>query len=437
MKISKPITIHQRSFKSISDHSSDALDPDCLFVQTTLNKRFHHTISQNQSIHQDQLYQHFTLPAHIIGITGTNGKTTTAALIAHILLSHHYKVALLGTRGFFINGEQKRLKGLTTPTVLELYALLEEASDCDFFVMEVSSHAIAQNRIASIPFAAKILTNITSDHLDFHQTLQEYIRIKNSFFDDNSIQIINSDEPNASIQTKTTYGIKNQADFFAQNFSISPSISAQIHSPTSSTSLTLKMCGLHNLYNVLAAITCISKLTPLSLEQISHSLLSFVGVEGRMEILSTTPLIIVDFAHTDDGMKKILESFEGQKIVVVFGAGGDRDKSKRPKMGHIADQYALKIYLTSDNPRSEDPQVIIDEIAQGITNQHKIISRNPDRFASIQEAIHNLQPDEILFVLGKGDEQYQIIQDQLIPFDDREVIRSVLESTQTTKKDNL
>lgn len=430
MKIQKKIFANQQSFESISDCSIDAQkDSKCLFVQTTLNARFCDEVPLAQSINENELGEYFLLPSKIIGITGTNGKTTTASMIAHILMQNQYKVALLGTRGFFINGEQKRAKGLTTPTVLELYALLEEARECDFFVMEVSSHAIVQNRIASLKFDAKVLTNITSDHLDFHKTLEEYIRVKNSFFDDTSLQIINSDELNAQIKgAKITYGVKNGGDFCASEITILPMISAQIHSHHSFFKMTLPMCGLHNLYNALACIACVSSLTSLSFTQIVSSLEHFGGVEGRMEIISSSPLIIVDFAHTHDGMEKILESFKNQKIAIVFGAGGDRDKSKRPKMGAVAEKYATKIYITSDNPRSENPQEIIQEIIQGMSQKDKIISCNPDRLQSIQKAIQDLKEDEILFVLGKGDEPYQIIQDELIPFDDREVIRSVLES---------
>lgn len=429
MKIQKSIFIHNHQFQLISDHSLDALEnPQCLFVKTTLNARFHQDVPYSQSINEDQLKDYFSLPKHIIGITGTNGKTTTAALIAHALKQNNYKVALLGTRGFFINGIQKQPKGLTTPTVLDLYALLEEAKECDFFVMEVSSHAIVQNRIASLQFSCKILTNITSDHLDFHQTLEEYIRVKNSFFDHSSPEIINADEKNALIQKAITYALHHPADFKATSITSIPFISAQIHSPHHQAHLKLQMCGLHNLYNALACISSLMQITSLSLKEICLSLENFQGVEGRMEIISSSPLIIVDFAHTHDGMEKILENFQNQKIVVVFGAGGDRDKGKRPKMGAIAEKYASKIYLTSDNPRSENPELIIQEIASGIQDRQKIISSNPDRLASIQHAITHLQSDEILFVLGKGDEPYQIIQDQYIPFDDREVIRSVLKS---------
>lgn len=429
MKIFKPITHNKQNFTYLSDHSQEC-DEHCLFVKTTMNQKFHDDFDSTQSIKESELIHHFKLPSKIIAITGTNGKTTTSSMVAYILLQNNYQVALLGTRGFFINGEQKRQKGLTTPTVLELYSLLEEARDCDFFVMEVSSHAIVQNRIKGLKFDAKILTNITSDHLDFHKTLDEYIRVKNSFFDGTSLQIINADEYNSSpcITPKITYGIQNIGDFSATPIQIAPTILASLHFKNQTATLDLKMCGLHNLYNALACIATIQSLTQLTLQEISESLKSFSGVEGRMEMISLTPLIVVDFAHTHDGMEKIFESFKTQNNVVVFGAGGDRDQSKRPKMGKIAEQYCNKIYLTSDNPRNEHPEQIIQDIAKGIQDKNKIVSINPDRLTSIQQAINELQPSENLFVLGKGDETYQIIGQRKIPFDDREVIRAVLKS---------
>lgn len=428
MKLSKVIFKDHQQFEFLSDDSRDLNDPRCLVVKTTMNAKYLTAKDQIPLIDENQLNQYFKLPSKIIGITGTNGKTTTAALIAHILLQNHYKVALLGTRGFFKNGQKCRSKGLTTPTILELYALLEEASDCDFFVMEVSSHAIVQNRIGGLKFDAKVLTNISSDHLDFHKTLEEYIRVKNSFFNHSPLEIINADETNAHLTPSITYAIQNKGDFYASSFQTTPLIQAKIHFLNQTAMLHLKMSGQHNLYNALAAITTTASITSLSLQQITQSLETFQGVEGRMEIISFAPLIVVDFAHTHDGMEKVLSSFEGEKNVILFGAGGNRDRSKRPKMGAVAEKYAQKIYLTSDNPRNEDPNHIIQEIAQGIQDQSKIISTHPDRLKSIQEAITHLQKDENLFILGKGDESYQIIQDEEIPFDDREIIRAMLES---------
>lgn len=438
MKIEKNITLAHQEFSSLTDDSITASeDLNSLFVKTTMNQKYHDSIAHLPYIEENELSQYFEIIPKLIGITGTNGKTTTAAMMAHSLQKLGYKVALLGTRGFFINNERKRPKGLTTPTILELYSLIEEAKDCDYFVMEVSSHAIVQNRILGLKFSLKALSNITRDHLDFHKSIQEYQHTKNSFFDDSSLNIINADEPNAKVQNKLTYSLQNTADFYATDFQTSPKITATIRSANQEAFLNLNMCGKHNLYNALCCIASITSLTHHALQEVVESLADFEGVEGRMQIISHSPLIIVDFAHTDDGMEKILESFADKKIVVLFGAGGDRDRSKRPKMGEVAQKYAQKIYITSDNPRSEDPQAIIAEILQGITQEQKVKSINPIREQAIQRAIMELQEDEILFVLGKGDETYQIIGHQKIHFDDREVIADVLKSLEKRNSNDL
>ena len=434
MKIEKHITYNNQDFSSLTDDSITASeDLSSLFVKTTMNQKYHDSIAHLPSIDESELVNFFEISPKLIGITGTNGKTTTASMIAHSLQKLGYKVALLGTRGFFINGERKREKGLTTPTILELYSLIEEARECEYFVMEVSSHAITQNRILGLDFALKALSNITQDHLDFHKNLEEYINVKNSFFTGEGLHIINADEINAKVEHKITYSLKNKADYYACDFQTSPTITSTICTQDEMGTLHLSMCGRHNLYNTLCSIASILSLTHHSLQEVLESLEDFAGVEGRMQIISHSPLIIVDFAHTDDGMEKILESFEGKKIAVLFGAGGDRDRSKRPKMGKVAQKYAQKIYITSDNPRSENPQNIIAEILQGITQEEKIKSINPIREQAIEKAIKELESDEILFVLGKGDETYQIIGHQKIHFDDREVIADVLKSLEKRK----
>lgn len=430
MKVNKNFIYEGHSYTSLCDDSIQASeDLNSLFVRTTMNQKYHDSVAHLPSIDESELKNFFTLSPKIIAITGTNGKTTTAALIDHALRKLGYKVALLGTRGFFIDAERKQPKGLTTPTILELYSYIEEAKECDFFVMEVSSHAIVQNRILGLDFALKALTNITSDHLDFHKDLQEYRRVKNSFFDGTCLEVINADEPNAQIQAPyLEYSLCKEADVYSLSYFSSPFIEANIIAQEEKGILKSPMCGKHNLYNLLCAITSIKTLTQHSLQEILESLQDFEGVEGRMQIVSKKPLIIVDFAHTHDGIEKILESFEGKKISVLFGAGGDRDKSKRPKMGEVVQRYAQKIYVTSDNPRSENPQDIILDILSGMKQDESIRSINPIREQAIEQAIREQEEDEILFVLGKGDETYQIIGHQKIHFDDREVIASVLKS---------
>lgn len=453
MIIKKSINFPNICFDAITDDTTQ-ITKSCLFVQTKLNARYTrnlplcpldsytHNPQAIAYIESKNLAQIFSLPKYIVGITGTNGKTTTAACISSILLDCGFRVAVLGTRGFFINEREIKPKGLTTPSVLELYEDFELAKDCDFFIMEVSSHAIVQERIIGVPFFLKLLSNITSDHLDFHETLNEYIRVKNSFFRDTELKVINADEANASFESTNayTYAITKEANLNVTTFSLQDGISAHLESKIGQISenalLTSPLLGKHNLYNLLCALCACKILSQniqtntggfkdLSLQDFCNKVQKFRGVSGRMEVVSENPLVIVDFAHTPDGMEQIFASFQGKKIVVLFGAGGNRDKSKRPKMGAIAQAYANKIYLTSDNPRDEDPLAIIEQIAQGIDTQQALIIE-PDRAKAIKLALRDLQQDEILLVLGKGDETSQIIGDAICNFDDREVIKNLL-----------
>lgn len=478
MLIQKKFCYKGREFDAISDDTK-ALDSRTLFVKSALNAKYtqdltlefldepcenlsntkntHSADSINSKfalpcIHARTLSEIFTLPPFIIGITGTNGKTTSAACMYSILLDCGFSVALLGTRGFFINQKQLKPKGLTTPSVLELYEDFELAKECNFFIMEVSSHAIVQKRIAGVPFALKVLTNITSDHLDFHKSLEEYIRVKNSFFSDEGLKVINTDEPNACANPLNcfSYGVESKGNLSVNAYSLKNGISAHLCLQTKSVReeafLQSPLFGKHNLYNLLCALLSTRVLVlefantskdsvfkdfcALSLQDICIKAQNFGGVSGRMEVVSENPLVIVDFAHTYDGMEKIFESFKGRKIVVLFGAGGDRDPKKRPKMGSVAQTYAHKIYLTSDNPRTENPLEIINQIAQGLDSKHlqeqgKLIIES-DRLRAIERAVSELERDEVLLVLGKGDESYQIIGTQKIPFDDREILRKLL-----------
>ncbi|PAF46780.1 UDP-N-acetylmuramoyl-L-alanyl-D-glutamate--2,6-diaminopimelate ligase [Helicobacter sp. 12S02634-8] len=443
MKIPKPIEYNKKKYAFLSDDSRIACnDSDVLFVQTKQNAPFaKELIDKGLDILPAQdLHKYFNLTPKIIGITGTNGKTTTAAIIYSILLDMGYLCALLGTRGFFANDKQLRGKGLTTPSILELYEDIEQAAvlGCEFFIMEVSSHAITQERIIGLDFCAKVLTNITSDHLDYHKTLEEYIRVKNSFFADTTLKIINRDEPKASFNPTNAYGygIEAKTHLSVSAYSLTQGLSGHIiwredprnrDSNLQESLIESPLYGLHNLYNILAALACIKALTKAPLQEIIKHLENFAGVSGRMEVISQDPLVIVDFAHTHDGMRQIFESFKSRKISVVFGAGGDRDKSKRPKMGRCAYDYAQKIYITSDNPRSEDPQAIIADILAGIPpHPAHPITIEADRKRAIHMALDALEPDEILLVLGKGDETNQIIGGENIHFDDREIIREHL-----------
>ncbi|SFP56060.1 UDP-N-acetylmuramoyl-L-alanyl-D-glutamate--2,6-diaminopimelate ligase [Hydrogenimonas thermophila] len=415
----------------VTDDSREA-DKDKHFLVTKLNKSYiEEATSKNAKlITPKELIEKLGLNSlDVVGITGTNGKTTTAAAIYSILLDLGYKTALQGTRGLFINDKKIEDKSLTTPPSLAtIYHMFEaKKSLCEFFVMEVSSHAIDQNRIEGIEFALKIHTNVTSDHLDYHKTLEEYRAVKSSFFQDSGKKLINRDEDilHFNIQNSFSYGIENPATYKIMAYTLGGGVSGVLKHFETVVPFETTLQGFFNLYNITAAIAAVHILTDEDLGEICEAAENFGGVSGRMETVSEKPLIIVDFAHTEDGIKQVLDSLKEKEVRVVFGAGGDRDRSKRPAMGRAAASIAKKVYITSDNPRSEDPAKIIDEIAEGIKEKDKI-EKIVDRKEAIKKAIDELEDGEVLLVLGKGDEAFQEINGTKIPFDDREVIREIL-----------
>ncbi|MDX1809120.1 MAG: UDP-N-acetylmuramoyl-L-alanyl-D-glutamate--2,6-diaminopimelate ligase [Sulfurospirillaceae bacterium] len=419
-------------FSYISDDSSNC-DKESAFFLTRLNEKYlEDAKSKGCAAVIDAASTSKILEIEnikIIGITGTNGKTTTAAAIYSILLDLGFKAALQGTRGCFINDVRVQDKGLTTPTILETMANIKTALNegCEYFIMEVSSHAISQNRIDGLKFALKVFTNVTQDHLDYHKSLENYIAVKSSFFDDETPKLINKDDKKIQYNPKNcrTYGIENPATYKILAYSLDDGISAAMSKIEKVYELHSPLHGFFNLYNVLAAVGAVDMLDIAPLDEICEAVENFMGVEGRMEVVSDKPLVIVDFAHTPDGMEKVMDSLKEKNIVVVFGAGGDRDRNKRPKMGFIASKFAKKIVITSDNPRSEDPNMIIDDILLGV-KQAKNLQVEPDRKKALQLALDWQDSDEVLLVLGKGDETYQEIKGKKFPFDDREIIKNEL-----------
>ncbi|MDR1450918.1 MAG: UDP-N-acetylmuramoyl-L-alanyl-D-glutamate--2,6-diaminopimelate ligase [Helicobacteraceae bacterium] len=365
----------------------------------------------------------------IVGITGTNGKTTIAALIYSILLDLDYRVAMQGTRGFFMGDETIAQKGLTTPVLLDNYARVDLAKrrGCDFFISEVSSHAIAQERLKGLAFALKIHSNITGDHLDFHDSFEEYRRVKNGFFADDCLKLINRDDPliEFNVANARSYAIDATATFKLEAYSPKEGLSGAIAFGSERATFNSALIGRFNLYNILAAVGAVKALTDKPLQTICDQVENFGGVAGRMEVVSRDPLVIVDFAHTPDGIDKALEALYPRKIVAVLGAGGDRDRTKRPLMGAAAAKHSRKLYISSDNPRSENPLTIIDEIKVGCGTRPNVFCV-VDRKKAIATALGDLASDEILVILGKGDEATQTIGDQILPFSDREVVLELL-----------
>lgn len=426
------IEIPDHSYRFISENSMEC-DSQCAFLLTKQNEKFKEDALARGAITivtPDECWELFGLHRlKVIGITGTNGKTTTASAIYSLLLDLGHKCAMQGTRGFFMNDASVEGKTLTTPTVLNTFRHMLQAiqSGCEYFVMEVSSHAIEQERIAGIQFDLKILTNITQDHLDYHASIEEYVRIKNLFFQDESKKLINKDEPRAEFNFKNayTYGVENPATYKILAYSLNNGVSGVLKHFEEHVTFATSLHGFFNLYNITAAMAAVHLVSNESLEKIADVVENFGGVSGRMEVVSESPLVIVDFAHTPDGMEQVLNALKEKELLVVFGAGGDRDRTKRPLMGRVASMYAKKVYVTSDNPRFEDPDTIIEEILVGIEDRTNVFV-DVNRRTAIAQALHDRVGDEVVLILGKGDETSQIIYDQYLPFDDREVARELL-----------
>ncbi|HOA40725.1 MAG: UDP-N-acetylmuramoyl-L-alanyl-D-glutamate--2,6-diaminopimelate ligase [Halanaerobiales bacterium] len=376
----------------------------------------------------------------LIGVTGTNGKTTTTYIIKSILDNTGRATGLIGSIKNII-GEKTLPATRTTPESMDLYGLFAEMLEnrLSHAVMEVSSHALDLKRVEGMDFKVAIFTNISQDHLDFHQSFDEYLLAKSKLFQQlgpGGFAVVNIDDPRseqiiaAAKGEILTYAIKKEADFQARDIKInSRGVSFTVEGKYNF-SLNMKLTGLFNVYNALAAIACGYALG-LSPEEVKSGLEKVNGVAGRFEIVDEGQdfTVIVDFAHTPDGLENVLQTaleLAKGKIHIVFGCGGDRDKGKRPEMGRIAAEYGDYLVLTSDNPRSEDPIAIIKDIEQGLeksTTPYEVIL---DRREAIFYAIEKAGPGDMVLIFGKGHETYQIFKDKTISFDDRQVAREAI-----------
>ncbi|MBQ8168007.1 UDP-N-acetylmuramoyl-L-alanyl-D-glutamate--2,6-diaminopimelate ligase [bacterium] len=396
----------------------------------------------------DRFYSRPSLGLNLIGITGTNGKTTVTHLMQKIFEENQQKCALIGTLGYKLssNGEYRDAKH-TTPQAPELQATLRMIKDVekiDNVVMEVSSHALEQNRVGGCRFDGAILTNLTQDHLDYHITMENYFEAKSILFrnlKEGNFAVINTDDSYGERflnvipedVRKYTYGIKNKADVMAKNIDFS--LNGAEFTLTvfdKEYKVSLHMNGMFSVYNVLAAITA-SLAMGINIEIALKALESTKGVAGRFEVVAKKPLVIVDYAHTPDGLENVLSSAreitpKDGNLICLFGCGGDRDATKRPQMGAIAEKIADKIVITSDNPRSEDPQQIITDIIAGLksVNPDKV-TVEPDRGRAIELLKSISHNNDVIVIAGKGHEDYQILKDKTIHFDDREEARRVFE----------
>ena len=396
----------------------------------------------------DRFYSSPSRGINLIGITGTNGKTTVTHLIQKIFEQNDRKCALIGTLGYKLssNGEYRDAKH-TTPQAPELQATLRMIKDVekiDNVVMEVSSHALEQNRVGGCCFDGAVLTNLTQDHLDYHITMDNYFEAKALLFkglQEGAYAVINADDNYADRflsvvpdgVRKYTYGVKNNADIVAKNINFSLNgAEFTLKTKDGEYPVNLHMNGMFSVYNVLAAVTAALAME-IDIKTALKALENVKGVAGRFEVVAKKPLVIVDYAHTPDGLENVLNSAreitpKDGKLICLFGCGGDRDATKRPKMGAIAERIADRIVITSDNPRSEDPQQIITDIIAGLK------SVNPDKVtveADRGQAIALLKTiadnNDVVVIAGKGHEDYQILKDRTIHFDDREEARKVFE----------
>ena len=384
----------------------------------------------------------------LIGVTGTNGKTTVTHLIQRIVEDAQHKCALIGTLGYKLSGKDTYHDAKhTTPQAPELQKTLEMIyeQNIDYVAMEVSSHALEQNRVGGCDFDGAVFTNLTQDHLDYHITMNNYFEAKALLFKGlkkGGYAVINNDDEYAQRFKDIvpegvkiyTYGIKNDADVKAEDidfsihgakFKINAKKSAAAHKDVN-----LQMNGMFSVYNALAALTA-GIAMGFDIDVCIKALEETKSVDGRFEIVSKKPLVIVDYAHTPDGLENVLKAAreltpKDANLVCMFGCGGDRDATKRPKMGKIADENADIVVVTSDNPRSEDPQLIISDILAGIktVNTQKVFVE-PDRRTAISMLKNIAKENDVVVLAGKGHEDYQILKDRTIHFDDREEARKV------------
>ena len=386
-------------------------------------------------------------PSHhikVIGVTGTNGKTTTTHLIKAILEEQGCRVGIMGTLNARI-GDREKVLGNTTPESVDIEEFMDvvRQEKGDYVVMEVSSHALDMDRVDKICFHAAVFTNLTQDHLDYHQTMERYKQSKLNLFKklssaEGRFAVINADDPVAgdvigpSGSDYITYGINKDADVKAVDLKFSLKGSRfTVFYHKEKFDINMKMIGRFSVYNALAAIAYALK-AGVEAAVIKIAIENVAGVAGRFEQVNCGQdfTVIVDYAHTPDGLENILRTGQeilDNRLITVFGCGGDRDKTKRPLMGKIAAQYSDFCFVTSDNPRSEDPEAIIDDIIPGlqaVENSHyaKII----DRREAIHQAIYLAEKGDLVIIAGKGHETYQLVKGQVLEFDDRQVAAEFL-----------
>jgi UDP-N-acetylmuramoyl-L-alanyl-D-glutamate--2,6-diaminopimelate ligase len=389
-------------------------------------------------------YHHPSRRLTLVGVTGTNGKTTTTHLIKAILEAAGEHVGLLGTIEYRI-GDEVIPASHTTPESLELNELLGRmaTAGCESVSMEVSSHALHQSRVYGLEFDAAVFTNLTQDHLDYHGSMEEYFKAKKVLFDSldsDAVAVTNADDPwglqiiSSSRGRTFSYGVAEGVDVRATDVWLSlDGTSCSVWFKNQETTLTTPLVGRFNVYNILAAYS-----TGLALghapDTLATGIRNLKNVRGRFERIASPEgwTAIIDYAHTPDALEKCLQTIHDVlphdrrgRIITVFGAGGDRDRTKRPLMGRVAGKWSDVIIVTSDNPRTEFPQQIIDEIATGIPRGAQV-TMEVDRRTAIHSALRQAQTGDVVLIAGKGHEDYQVLGKEKIHFSDREIVEEFI-----------
>lgn len=374
---------------------------------------------------------------HMIGVTGTNGKTTTSYILKKILEDAGYKVGLIGTVNVVI-GNEKYPADLTTPNPADLhrYLMLMQLAGCDTCIMEVSSQALSQDRVFGIEYQCSVFTNLTPEHLDYHKTMENYAAAKSILFSRSETSVINADDSyadfitNASKNKVITYSIYSESDSKASEIKqLSEGVTYVLNINKEKYNVSFDTMGIFSVYNSMAALTAASVLGA-DMNRAVISVSKAEGILGRMERVPN-PFginIIIDFAHTPDSLEnalKTLRKITNGKLITVFGCGGDRDKTKRPVMGEVACRLSDTVFVTSDNPRTEDPESIINDISAHLTD--KSLFRITDRTLAIKSALYSAKPGDTVLIAGKGHEKYQISGTQKIYYNEREIIKKLLE----------
>ncbi len=431
------------------DYAEDALEKGAVAIiaekeiketaaTTVVVKNTRYALSCAAAVFYDYPYKKFKL----LGVTGTNGKTTTTYLVKSILENCGHRVGLIGTNQNMI-GNEVIPSHHTTPDSLELMQLFDKMTKegVTSVVMEVSSHSLALDRVASCRFDIGAFTNVTQDHLDFHRTMENYIDAKSILFKKCGTGVFNIDDDayeklSSGCNCNTlTYSAKKEADLRAQNIEYrATGVEFDLNYKGECERVSLAIPGGFSVYNALTAAGCCLA-AGLSLKEIASGLKTAKGVKGRIEVVQTNTdyTVIIDYAHTPDGLLNILNAIKGfakGRVVTLFGCGGDRDKTKRPQMGRIAGQLSDFCIVTSDNPRSEEPGAIIEDILAGMRETDCRYAVVENRFEAIEFALDNAKPDDIILLAGKGHEPYQILKDRTIVFDEREIVLKLIDSSE-------